>query len=79
MENIMIVPKGLSPYFYFFCEVFAGQHHATLVCDRRVCDRRVGRGRYFVNRRSGNRRGPEPSSWRAGDFIWLSADVRSKG
>jgi hypothetical protein len=76
MENLIIVPEGFSPYFYFFCEVFAREHEATIVRDRRVFDRRVRRRiRYFVDRRSRDRRGPTPPSWRAGNFIWVPANV----
>jgi hypothetical protein len=75
-ENIIIVPSGFSPYFYFLCEVFAREQQATIVRDRRMFDRRVQRPvRRFGDRRSGHRRGPTPASWRAGNFIWLPADA----
>ena len=71
--NIIIVRRGFPPHFYFFCDIFARQHQATIVCDRRAMNRRLRHLRYFTNRRSDDRRGSPPASWQAGDFIWVPA------
>lgn len=40
--DLMIVRRGLSPAFYFFCRVFAKEHGMLVVPDRRANERREG-------------------------------------
>jgi hypothetical protein len=39
-RDLMIVRRGLSPAFYFFCRLFAKENGLTVVPDRREGDRR---------------------------------------
>jgi hypothetical protein len=67
--DLMIVRRGLSSAFYFFCEVFAKENGLKVVPDRRVHDRRHGeRSTLTFDRRHVDRRG-EPVRWRKEDFI----------
>ena len=67
---LLIVPRGLAPDFYFFCDVFAKQRRATLVVDRRVDERRrLPRDVPLDRRREHDRRGHPPSTWIEGSFV----------
>ncbi|MEX2016322.1 MAG: hypothetical protein WD873_06755 [Candidatus Hydrogenedentales bacterium] len=67
--DLMIVRRGLSPSFYFFCHVFAKEHNLAVVPDRRVRDRRRRqRATATIDRRALERRG-EPVRWPFEDFI----------
>ena len=68
-QDLMIVRRGLSPAFYFFCHVFAKEHGLAVVPDRRVRDRRRRqRATPTIDRRALERRG-EPIRWPFEDFI----------
>lgn len=70
-SDLMIVRRGLSPSFYFFCQVFAKEHNLVVVPDRRAHDRRRReRATPTIDRRAQDRRG-EPPRWRSEDFIVL--------
>ncbi len=67
--DLMIVRRGLSPSFYFFCHVFAKERNLAVVPDRRVRDRRRRqRATPTIDRRALERRG-EPVHWPFEDFI----------
>jgi len=67
--DLMIVRRGLSDAFYFYCHVFAKEHGFAIVPDRRVRERRHGqRATPTGNRRGFDRRG-EPLRWPSEDFI----------
>ncbi|HVF41246.1 MAG TPA: hypothetical protein VM939_15185 [Gemmatimonadaceae bacterium] len=40
LSGLMIVRRGMSPAFHFFCGVFAREHGFEVVPDRRQRDRR---------------------------------------
>jgi hypothetical protein len=69
-EADLIVPRGCSPEFYFFCSVFAKEHHARVVIDRRSQERRELLYDAAAERRRTDRRGALPYTWGAGNFIW---------
>ena len=74
--DLMIVRRGLSPSFYFFCHVFAKEHGLTVVPDRRTRNRRRRqRATPTIDRRAQDRRG-EPVHWPFEDFI-IVRDPRS--
>lgn len=67
--DLMIVRRGLSPSFYFFCHVFAKERGLAIVPDRRTRDRRRRqRATPTIDRRAHDRRG-EPVLWPFEDFI----------
>jgi hypothetical protein len=66
---ILIVRRGLGPFFYKSLVAFAKDRDVTLVLDRRQEDRRRGRRRVDIDRRLGDRRGTPPPSWDRADFI----------
>jgi hypothetical protein len=67
--DLMILRGGLSPSFYFFCQVFAKEHGLTAVPDRRTRDRRhAQRTTPTFDRRAQERRG-ELVRWPLEDFI----------
>ena len=68
-SDLMIVRRGLSDAFYFYCHVFAKERGLTIVPDRRLRDRRRRqRATPTVDRRNLDRRG-EPRRWPFEDFI----------
>jgi hypothetical protein len=68
-RDLMIVRRGLSSAFYFFCHVFAKEHGLVVVPDRRLNDRRRRqRATPTIDRRAGDRRG-EPVKWPQEEFI----------
>jgi hypothetical protein len=67
--DLMIVRRGLSDAFYFYCHVFAKEHNLAVVPDRRVRDRRRRqRSTPTIDRRAQDRRG-EPVRWPLEEFI----------
>ena len=39
--DLLVVRRGMSPAFYFFCRIFAGERRLLMVEDRRVRNRRL--------------------------------------
>ena len=67
--DLMIVRRGLSDAFYFYCHVFAKEHNLAVVPDRRLRERRRRqRATPTIDRRNIDRRG-EPVKWPFEDFI----------
>ena len=67
--DLMIVRRGLSDAFYFYCHVFAKEHNLAVVPDRRVHERRRRqRATPTIDRRAHDRRG-DPVKWPSEDFI----------
>jgi hypothetical protein len=67
--DLMIVRRGLSPSYYFFCRVFAKERNLAVVPDRRMRDRRRHqRATPTIDRRAQDRRG-DPVNWPVEDFI----------
>lgn len=67
--DLMIVRRGLSDAFYFYCHVFAKEHGLKVVPDRRASDRRRRqRATPTIDRRQLDRRGT-PVNWPTEDFI----------
>ena len=67
--DLMIVRAGLSPAFYFFCQVFAKERRLKLVPDRRMGDRRHRqRPEAGTDRRQSDRR-MAGSIWTKEDFV----------
>lgn len=67
--DLMIVRRGLSDAFYFFCHVFAKEHGLKVIPDRRVHDRRRRqRATPTIDRRHVDRRDGQ-MKWPAEDFI----------
>jgi hypothetical protein len=76
MPDLMIVRRGLSPAFYFYCHVFAKEHGFAVVPDRRLRDRRRRqRSTPTIDRRNLEERRGEPVRWRHEDFI-IAPDPR---
>ena len=74
--DLMIVRGGLSPTFYFFCNVFAKERGMELVPDRRATERRRRqRATASIDRRQNDRR-QHSSHWPHEDFI-IVRDPRS--
>lgn len=73
----MILRRGLSSAFYFFCHVFAKEHGLAVVPDRRLNERRRWqRATPTIDRRAADRRG-ERAKWPQEDFI-IVPDPRQK-
>ena len=67
--ELLIVRGGLSPAFYFFCDVFARERGLRLVPDRREKERRRHqRATASIDRRQDARR-QRFSQWLKEDFI----------
>jgi len=67
--DYLIVRRGLAPSYYEFLKVFAAERHLKIIVDRRKADRRSARRPIEQERRQADRRGPPPTTWRAGDFV----------
>jgi len=77
--DLMIVRAGLSPAFYFFCQVFAKERRLQFVSDRRVNDRRhAQRPEPGLDRRQLDRRMAENSGFQE-DFRVVRRDSRPGG
>ena len=68
-QDLMIVRRGLSPAFYFFCNVFAKEHDMKLVPDRRVNERRRWQRATPPSDRRQNDRRSNAAPWPKEDFI----------
>jgi len=67
--DLMIVRTGLSPAFYFYCQVFATERRLQLVPDRRAGDRRHRqRPEASMDRRRSDRR-TTGGRWLKEDFV----------
>jgi hypothetical protein len=55
--DAVVVPRGLSPAYYFYMEVFARTNELGFVVDRRVADRRRYGTDIAMERRATDRRG----------------------
>jgi hypothetical protein len=78
--DLLIVPRGFAPDFYFFCEVFAEQRRAKVLTDRRVNDRRhLPRDVSADRRGEHDRRGPTPATWKAGNFVLARSPLEPAG
>jgi hypothetical protein len=59
-RDLLIVRKGLSPAYYFFCKMFAQERGLDMVLDRRrEPRRRKQRPTPTIDRRAADRRNPE--------------------
>jgi hypothetical protein len=75
--DLLIVRRGLSPAFYFFCDVFARERGLQLVPDRRAKERRRHqRATASIDRRQHDRR-QLFSQWSKEDFIVVRDPRRS--
>jgi len=75
-RDLMIVRRGMSPAFYFFCRLFANENGLHVVPDRRAADRRLRqRAAASIDRRRFDRRKAE-SQWMKEDFL-VVRDPRS--
>lgn len=71
--DLLVVRKGLSPAYYFFCKMFAQERGLTMVLDRRrESRRRRQRATPTIDRRAEDRRRPE-SSLDKDDFVVVKA------
>lgn len=67
--DLMIVRRGLSDAFYFYCHVFAKEHGLKVIPDRRTHERRRWqRATPTIDRRQIDRRAGQ-TKWSADDFI----------
>ena len=67
--DLMIVRRGMSPAFYFFCRLFANENGLHVVPDRRAADRRYRqRATPSIDRRRFDRRMAE-NQWVKEDFL----------
>jgi hypothetical protein len=74
-RDLLIVRKGLSPAYYFFCKMFAQERGLTMVLDRRrESRRRRQRPTPSIDRRSEDRRKPE-SILDKDEFVVVKAEV----
>lgn len=68
-RDLMIVRRGMSPAFYFFCRLFASENSLHVVPDRRAADRRRRqRATPSIDRRRFDRRMAE-NQWMKEDFL----------
>ena len=68
--NMMIVPRGFDPSYYFFTEITANANHMALIVDRRVHARRLGVQKVEIDERANDdRRANPPISWTRDGFI----------
>ena len=68
-RDLLVVRKGLSPAFYFFCKMFAQERGLEMVLDRRRDERRRRqRPTASIDRRAQERRGAESNALEKDDF-----------
>ena len=75
--DVLIVPRGLSPDYYFFLRTTAKVNGTEVVIDRRRGERRTHSNIVDAERRRVDRRGPVPVTWSKGEFIALQRDTGS--
>lgn len=69
-QDLLIVRRGLSPAFYFFCQTFAREHGLIVVPDRRAKDRRRRqKACASIERRSDDRRRPNSNELEKNEFL----------
>jgi hypothetical protein len=72
-RDLLVVRKGLSPAYYFFCKMFAQERGLVMVLDRRrESRRRRQRPTASIDRRAEDRRKPE-STLDKDDFVVVKA------
>ena len=72
-RDLLVVRKGLSPAYYFFCKMFAQERGLVMVLDRRrESRRRRQRPTPSIDRRAEDRRKPE-STLDEVDFVVVTA------
>ena len=70
--DAIIVPRGLDRDYYFFLDVFTKTNRMELIVDRRhTTDVRRQSRPVGIERRSGDRRGPLPGTWRELEFAYV--------
>ena len=70
--GLLVVRRGMSPAFHFFCEVLANQCSCVVVEDRRQGGRRHRQGETVVERRHRDER--RRADFRAEDFWIIGGD-----
>ena len=78
-QDLMIVRRGLSPAFYFFCNIFATERGMKLVPDRRVKERRRWQRAAPASDRRRNDRRSNAAPWPKEDFIIVRDRSRTPG
>lgn len=76
-SGLLIVKRGLSPAYYFFCGVFAKERGLEVVPDRRVNERRRWQRELPPDDRRSNDRRRE--SWPNNEFTVVSAPQDTPG
>ena len=77
-SKLLIVPRSLSPAYYFFLRAFAKENSLSVIVDRREGERR-GRPRpVFVDRRHDDRRQKPAPTWNRDGFIVVPAPAEEK-